>query len=139
VWLAIKQRCYYKKSIQYKDWGGRGITVCDEWKNSAKTFIEWAKPLWKKSLQIDRKDNDGDYTPRNCRFVTRKKNCDNRRMRSDNKSGYRGAHHNKRDKKWVVQISINGKNKHLGYFDTPEEAALAYDRAVPDNRPKNFG
>lgn len=137
VWCHMKARCYNKNNIGYEYYGGRGIKICDKWKNSAKAFIEWAKSLWKQGLQIDRRDNDGDYCPENCRFVTPKENCDNRRLLiSTNKSRYRGV--SEKNKKWVAQITINNKNKHIGYFDTPEEAAMAYDRAVPDGRPRNF-
>lgn len=59
---------------------GRGISVCKEWSQSVKDFIEWANSNgYAKGLQIDRIDNNGDYTPTNCRFVTRKVNCNNRR------------------------------------------------------------
>jgi hypothetical protein len=137
VWDHIKQRCYNLNNPRYKDYGDRGIEVCDEWKNSAKTFIEWALPLWEPGLQIDRRDNDGNYCPENCRFVTCTENNHNRKLlQRDNTSGYRGVSCYR--KKWQAYITINNKNKHLGYFDTPEEAALAYDNAIPDNRPRNF-
>ena len=57
---------------------------------------------------------------------------------SRNTSGYRGVSYNKRDGKWYSQIIINGKLKYLGYFNTSKEAAIVYDKAVPDNRPRNF-
>ena len=138
VWKHMKGRCYNKNDVRYKNYGGRGIEVCNEWMN-LESFIEWASPLWRKGLQIDRCDNDGDYCPENCRFVTPKENMHNQRLlRSTNTSGYRGVSYFKRDKKWKAQITIDNKEKHIGYFNTPEEAAIAYDAAVPDNRPKNL-
>lgn len=74
------RRCTDPKNKEYHMYGGRGITVCDLWMQSADLFIKWALlEGWKRGLQIDRIDNDGNYTPENCRFVTRKDNCRNRR------------------------------------------------------------
>jgi hypothetical protein len=137
VWAEMKTRCYNENRKCYKDYGGRGIIVCNEWKNDPVKFIKWAKLLWEKRSQIDRKDNNGNYCPENCRFVTRKENVHNQRLlREDNTSGYRGV--SKHKNQWRSRIAINNKSKHLGCFDDPKEAALAYDNAVPDNRPRNF-
>jgi len=74
-------RCENEKHAQYKDYGGRGITVCDEWSmDNAPAFISWAKEYgWQPGLEIDRIDNDKGYSPDNCRIVTRKENCRNRK------------------------------------------------------------
>jgi hypothetical protein len=137
IWQNMKTRCYNKNCKEYKWYGGRGIQVCDEWKNSAKIFIEWALPLWKEGLQIDREDNDGNYCPENCRFIMHKENIHNQRLlRENNTSGYCGVSCQRG--KWMARISIDEKRKYIGHFDTPEEAAIAYDEAVPDNRPRNF-
>jgi len=67
----MKQRCYYKKHDHYRIYGGRGIGVCDEWLDNFQAFEKWALSKgYKRSLQIDRIDNDGNYEPSNCRFVT---------------------------------------------------------------------
>lgn len=80
VWEGIKQRCYNKNYKQYKDYGGRGIFVCDEWKDNPEAFCKWAKEHGhKKGLELDRIDNDGPYSPDNCRFVTRKVQALNKR------------------------------------------------------------
>ena len=92
VWYEMKGRCYNTNHVSYKNYGSRGITICDEWKNSAKTFIEWAMPLWKKGLEINRINNNENYYPENCEFVTPKENNDNRRLlQKNNTSGYRGV------------------------------------------------
>lgn len=80
TWSGMKRRCLDPHDRCYVRYGGRGISVCPEWATSPETFIEWALAHgWERGLQIDRKDNNGNYTPDNCRFVTRKDNCRNRR------------------------------------------------------------
>lgn len=139
VWQHIKDRCYNKDYMRYKYYGERGIQVCDEWLD-LKTFIEWClNNGWRKGLEIDRRDNDGNYCPENCRFVTHKENMHNQRLlRSTNTSGYCGVCYHKKVKRWIARITIDSNRKNLGYFNSPELAALAYDNAVPDNRPRNF-
>lgn len=73
------QRCYNPASTFYHRYGGRGITVCEEWRHSRRAFKEWAKANgYADNLTIDRIDNDGDYSPQNCRWVTMETNCNNR-------------------------------------------------------------
>lgn len=73
-------RCYRESSKSYKDYGGRGISICDEWLNSHDAFEKWCMEHgWEKNLEIDRINNEGDYSPQNCRFVTKRDNCNNRR------------------------------------------------------------
>lgn len=71
IWSNIIERCYGINNPAYKDYGERGITVCDEWRNYPATFIEWALVNgWDKDLVIDKINNDGNYEPGNCRFIT---------------------------------------------------------------------
>jgi len=75
IWHTMIQRCYYLKHKSYRNYGGRGITVCDEWqgKHGAENFINWAMVNgYADSLTIDRIDNDKGYSPDNCRWVTMK-------------------------------------------------------------------
>lgn len=77
VWKAMMERCG-EKGIDNHRYFHRGITVCEEWKNYF-TFKEWALANgWKKNLEIDRENNDGNYEPSNCRFVTQIVNVNNR-------------------------------------------------------------
>lgn len=79
VWAAMIRRCQNKNSDGYRYYGGRGITVCNEWKD-ASVFIKWALDNgYKDGLKIDRINNNGMYEPSNCRFITHKENCRNRR------------------------------------------------------------
>jgi len=79
VWQNMKGRCLNKNRRDYKYYGGREIKFCDEWE-SFKPFYKWAiRSGYDPSLEIDRKNNDEDYTPENCRFVTRSENMKNTR------------------------------------------------------------
>jgi hypothetical protein len=79
TWNDMMQRCYNMKRASYHRYGGRGIKVCTEW-HSPKIFIEWAiSNGWVHGLELDRKNNDSDYMPDNCRFITPQMNSNNRR------------------------------------------------------------
>ena len=77
---AAIQRCTNPNDPDYKHYGGRGICVCDEWMTDRKKFVEFALAKgWKKGLQMDRENNNGNYDPFNVRFVSRSVNANNRR------------------------------------------------------------
>ena len=143
IWVSMKQRCNNPRDRAFKDYGGRGISVCEEWINNADAFVSWAIAYgWEKGLSIDRINNDGNYSPDNCRFVTRQFSaCNQRLLRKNNTSGYRGVTWRELPRKWEARISVDGKNKHLGFFDSPKLAALRYDVEaflLNDGRPMNF-
>jgi hypothetical protein len=80
IWKTMITRCYTEACKSYKNYGGRGITVCDEWKSEPLEFLSWLEENgYKKGLEIDRRDNNGQYKPSNCRVVTQQDNCRNRR------------------------------------------------------------
>lgn len=78
TWANMKRRCYEETNEQYKDYGGRGIKVCDEW-HKFESFYAWAKSSgYNDTLTIDRIDNNGNYCPENCKWSTYKENCRNK-------------------------------------------------------------
>ena len=80
IWCAMKQRTSNPNNKKYKDYGGRGIKVCDEWKNDFAAFRDWAIANgYEKGKSIDRIDNDSGYKPDNCRWVTQRVQMNNTR------------------------------------------------------------
>ena len=80
IWTSMKTRCLNPNFKQYKDYGGRGITICPEWSESYTKFRDWALSNgYKDNLQINRIKNDGNYEPGNCNFVTKTENLRNTR------------------------------------------------------------
>lgn len=80
VWGGMLTRCYSENHPTHKHYGARGIFVCDEWQNDFTAFRDWAMENgWQRGLEIDRKDNNGPYSPENCRVTDRKTNNRNKR------------------------------------------------------------
>jgi hypothetical protein len=79
VYHQMIQRCYNPKQSSYAYYGARGITVCDEWRESYKTFLADMGPRPGKGYSIDRRDNDGPYCKDNCFWNVHQKQCRNRR------------------------------------------------------------
>ena len=128
VWIGIKQRCLNKNNKSYKNYGGRGITICKDWENNYKSFQEWAiQNGYKPNLSIDRINNNGDYEPHNCRWTTRLEQ--NRNTRRTHYIEYNGKKYIMKDLAkllninyytfanriltygWSIQEAIEGKRK----------------------------
>lgn len=79
-WMHMRTRCYTTNVEKYPSYGGRGITICEAWKNNYPAFAKWARANgYKDNLTIDRIDNNGNYTPSNCRFIPMEKQSLNTR------------------------------------------------------------
>lgn len=78
IWLNMKQRCSNPKASHYEYYGGRGISVCKEWRDSFSSFREWAiSNGYNEKLTLDRIDRDKDYCPDNCRWITQTEQMSN--------------------------------------------------------------
>lgn len=123
VRLNMLDRCYNKTHSQYKNYGNRGIVVCEEWLENVAKFIEWGLSNgWRPGLQIDRIDNNKGYSSSNCRFVSSRTNSCNRRCSKD----LSGTYLNKPSNTWRARIRYGDKNIYLLSHETEEQAYMAY-------------
>lgn len=123
VWNQMIMRCTNKDDEKYPRYGGRGISVCKEWKCSFVRFYEDMHSSYQEGLETDRRDNDGNYCKENCRWVRRTINQANKR-----KIGQflKGTGFDKRRLKFYSRIKIEGVVYWLGYFEKEEDAAFEY-------------
>lgn len=103
IWSGMRRRCYEVTNPKYKDYGGRGIVVCEEWKDDFNNFYLWSMSHgYKDNLTIDRIDVNGNYEPSNCRWATNKEQANNRR--SNKLYSYKGKTQN--ISQWANEFKI---------------------------------
>ena len=127
----MMKRCYTKSDPRYKDYGGRGISVCEEWQDIIK-FVAWADSTYIEGYTLDRIDNAGNYEPSNCRWTDATTQAINQRMMKNNTTGYVGVYV-ARDNRWESRLTFNKVDIFLGRFNTIEEAAQARDNYIIEN------
>jgi len=117
AWNNMKQRCLRPGHKGFHRYGGRGITICNQWLQSYENFRQDMLPLWQKGLQLDRIDNNRNYEPSNCRWATRSENMKNTSRAAQIQSRFPGVSY------------CNGKWRICAprlVFTTEEEAYAAY-------------
>lgn len=136
VWCCEKARCYNTNDRNYCDYGGRGVSVSEEFSDFT-IWLEYVETLpnaYRDKYSIDRIDNDKGYERGNLRWASRSIQAQNTRvLRKDNKSGYRGVSWDSLAKSWMVVIGIDGKQKYLGRTKTAMSGAMIYDNYVIEN------
>ncbi|MDC6267224.1 hypothetical protein [Lysinibacillus fusiformis] len=127
IWSNMKQRCLNKNDFNYYNYGGRGITVCEEWcnKDSFINFYNWAMSSgYKDTLTIDRIDNDGNYEPSNCRWTTLKVQANNKRSNTN----YTYKNKTKTLTEWAdeLNLSYHGLFKRINNYNYTFEKAITH-------------
>ncbi len=133
TWVGMLQRCNNPNHKAYKDYGGRGITVCEEWLD-VRNFVAWCEDTYIEGMTLDRIDNDKGYSPDNCRWTTRTIQSINQRVGKNNKSGYVGVSWRKNRNKWTVRIRTEIRYECLGHFDDLMEAVIFRDNYIIENK-----
>lgn len=141
AWAHLIQRCFNKNDKRYADWGGRGITVCENYRYSFLAFFD-DLGLRPTDMMVDRIDNDAHYSCGKCgqcifngwkanvRWASSSEQQINKRVYATNSSGYKNITWNKRQQKWCVAIERHGKPIFTGSYAKVDEAVQARDKAL---------
>lgn len=130
IYDKMKQRCNNKNTTNYKDYGGRGITICDEWLNDFMVFYDWSMNNgYKDNLSIDRINVDGNYEPSNCRWVD---------MKTQNNNTRRNVYLTYKGKKqsisqWGKELGISLSNIYYRYHKGWTDKECLFGRGYNEN------
>jgi len=123
IWRSMISRCYFPSATEYEYYGGRGITVCNEWHNDYSVFRNWAiNNGYSDKLTIDRIDNNGNYDPINCRWVTMKTQMNNKN--NNHLIEYNGQVRTLTEWAELIGISRNILSQRINRYHWPIERAL---------------
>lgn len=123
IWYGIRKRCYNPNSIYYSNYGGRGISMCDEWRSDFQSFYEWAMSHgYEEHLTIDRIDVNGNYCPENCRWITNEEQQNNRR--TSHLLTYNGETHSMKDWAQLIGIKYSTLRGRINVYKWDVEKAL---------------
>lgn len=128
AWTKMINRCTNPNSKDYPEWGGRGITISEEWRHSFENFIRdmGERPS---GFLLDRIDVNGNYCKENCRWADPSLSRFNTRKSKVNTSGRTGVNHIKSSGNWQVRITLNGVTTSLGTFQSFEKALEVREEA----------
>lgn len=133
-WADMKQRCDNPHNQFYPRYGGRYITYCVEW-TTFEPFMEWALSHgYSDDLTLDRIDNNGNYTPENCKWSTQAEQAANKTYRK-NKWGYTGVRERiyKDNHSYIAVLQRNNKYYYVGIYKTPYEAHIAREKFIKEH------
>lgn len=130
AWKSIKTRCYDPNFIEYQHYGGRGIKVCDEWKDDFQAFYSYIGPRPGSGYSVDRIDNNGDYEPGNVKWST--KSEQHRNTRQNLIVTYRGE--SRPLVEWVEELGLNYSAVHQRLVKLGWSAEQAFSTPVRKKR-----
>ena len=122
IWKRMRTRCLSENNPKYKDYGGRGIKICERWDLFSNFYEDMGD--CPSGYSIDRIDVNGNYEPDNCRWADSTIQARNQRIKSNNTSGYKGITWVKHLGKWQARITIYKKEINLGYFKDKKLAIM---------------
>lgn len=138
IWQKMIQRCFNKNCTDYKYYGGKGISVCDLWVEDFLNFAKWAtKNGYFETLTIERRKVEGNYSPINCYWATRKQQALNRGVRNDSVLGITGIRKEVNRQKFIARVAIDGQHKFIGRFNSIEEAVKERNLFIDKNKLPN--